>query len=108
MQTVGDGLQIGCLMANETITIAVSSVQAQAIRKMALRNSRLSNAQFAQLLFDRQVRNSFTPLVKGIAEDAAKRFDLAVSGGFQPPMERDAYIKSAAEEYRAILAELES
>jgi len=92
----------------EKMTVTISDTQAQAIRKMALRNSRLSNEQFAQLLFDRQVRNSFTPLVKGIVEDAAKKFDLAVAGGFEPPCTRDEYIKRAAEEYRTILAELEA
>ena len=92
----------------DTIQIAVSNVQAQAIRKMALRNSKYSNAEYAQLMFDRQVRNSFTPLVKTIVEDAAKKYDMAVAGGFEPPCTREEYVKRAATEYRDILAELEA
>lgn len=95
-------------MAIEAITVTISDVQAQAIRKMALRNSKYSNAEYAQLMFDRQVRNSFTPLVKTIVEDAAKKYDMAVAGGFEPPCTRDEYVKRAATEYRDILAELES
>lgn len=92
----------------DTITINVNSVQAAAIRKMALRNSKYSNQEYAQLTFDRAVRNSFTPLVKTIVEDAAKKFDMATAGGFEPPCTREEYVKRAATEYRDILAELES
>ena len=97
------------LMAIEVINpIAVSAVQALAIRKLALRNSKYSAQDMAQLMFDRQIKNSFTPLVKTIVEDAAKKYDMAVAGGFEPPCTRDEYVKRAATEYRDILAELEA
>ena len=92
----------------DTIQITVTDTQAMAIRKLALRNSKYSNAEYAQLMFDRQVKNSFTPLVKTIVEDAAKKYDMAVAGGFEPPCTRDEYVKRAAIEYRDILAELEA
>jgi hypothetical protein len=96
-------------MAIEVINpIPVSAVQALAIRKLALRNSKFNAQDMAQLMFDRQVKNSFTPLVKTIVEDAARKFDMATAGGFEPPCTREEYIKRAATEYRDILADLES
>jgi hypothetical protein len=97
-------------MANVEVVemVSVNDVQARAIRKMALRNSKYNAQDFAQLMFDRQVRNSFTPLVKSIVEDAARKFDMATAGGFEPPCTRDEYVKRAATEYRDILAELEA
>ena len=96
-------------MAIEQIEmVAVNENQARAIRKMALRNSKYNAETFAQLLFDRAVKNSFTPLVKSIAEDAAKKYEMAVAGGFEPPCTKEEYVKRAATEYRDILSELES
>lgn len=120
---------IGESMSNaiETIkTVKVSDAQAKAIRKLALRNSKFSAEQFAQLVFDRAVKNSFSPLVKSIATDAMAKYKMAISGGFPAPtyktVEKDEktgvetevfvtltaeeYAKRAAVEYRDILSEL--
>lgn len=98
-------------MSNQSIEViemvAVSPAQAKAIRKLALRNSKHNAEQFAQLVFDRAVKNNFAPLVKSIAEDAAKKYDQAVAGGFEPPCTRQEYVTRAAIEYKDILSELE-
>jgi hypothetical protein len=88
--------------------VTVSPTQQRALRKLALRNSKYSASEFSQIVFDRAVKNAFTPLVKTIAEDAAKKYDMAVAGGFEPPCTKDEYVKRAAVEYRDILSELES
>ena len=96
-------------MAIEVINpIAVSPAQERAIRKMSLRYSGVNANQFAAILLKRIVANTFKPLVKGIVEDAAKKFDMATAGGFQPPCTREEYIKRAATEYKDILSELDS
>jgi hypothetical protein len=96
-------------MAIEAINpIAVTDAQARAIRKMSLRDSKHSTNEFAAILLGRVVVNTFKPMVKSIAEDAAKKYDMATAGGFECELTREEYVKRAATEYRDILAELES
>ncbi len=106
-------------------SVKVSDAQAKAIRKLALRNSKFTAVEFAQLTFDRAVKNSFSPLVKSIAADAKKKYEMAIAGGFPAPtyktvekndkdvevevfvtLTADEYAKRAAIEYRDILSEL--
>lgn len=97
-------------MAIETVNpIVVTDAQARAIRKMALRYSNVNSNQMAAILLKRIVSNTFKPLVKGIVEDAAKKYDMAVASGASfGEIKREEYIKRAATEYRDILAELEA
>jgi len=106
-------------MAIETINaITISDAQAKAIRKLALRDSKVNANEMAALLFKRSVVNTFKPVVKAIAEDARKRYAMAVAGGFPAPtykgedgkdvvLTADEYAKRAADEYKSILSDLE-
>lgn len=94
-------------MAIEAITaVAVTDAQAKAIRKMAIQNSGISANQMATILFNRAVKNTFTPMAKVVGDKAAKLYDMASAGGFKPDLPRDEYIKRALTEYRDILADL--
>lgn len=112
-------------MPIETINpIAVTEAQAKAIRKLALRDSKLNANEVAAMLFRRAIVNTFKPVTKAIAEDARKRYAMAVAGGFPAPsytakdektgkdvqvvLTADEYAKRAAEEYKLILSDLES
>lgn len=106
-------------MAIEVINpIPVSEVQMKAIRKLALRDSKVSANEMAALLFKRSVVNTFKPVVKAIHADAKKRYEMAVAGGFPAPtykgedgkdvvLTADEYAKRAADEYKSILSDLE-
>jgi hypothetical protein len=107
-------------MAIEVINpIVITEAQMKAVRKLALRDSKVNANQMAALLFKRAVVNTFKPVAKAIAEDARKRYAMAVAGGFPAPtykgedgkdivLTADEYAKRAAEEYRLILSDLEA
>lgn len=86
--------------------ITVTAAQAKAIRKMALRNSKHTAESLAQDLFAQVVRGRFTAIAKGVGADAGAKFDMAVAGGFEPPMERAEYVERAVTEYNEILRDL--
>lgn len=89
----------------QVVSVTVTPAQATALRKLSLRGDKTAE-QIANKLFDIGVRGRFTAVAKTVAEDAATRYDNAVSGGFAPPMERAPYITKAVAEYREILAAL--
>ena len=111
-------------MAIETINpVPVSAAQAKAIRKLALRYTNVDGNKMAAILLTRAIVNTFKPVAKAIAEDAKKRYQMAVVGGFPAPtykvkgedgketevvLTADEYAKRAAQEYKDILSELEA
>lgn len=111
-------------MSIETINaVPVTEAQAKAIRKLALRYTNVDGNKMAAILLTRSIVNTFKPVAKAIAEDAKKRYQMAVAGGFPAPtyqskdkdgkeitvtLTADEYARRAAQEYKDILADLEA
>jgi hypothetical protein len=95
-------------MANniEVVSVTLSDVQQRAVRKLALRSSKLSASEMATSLLSQVIRGRFKAVAETIAEDAASKYDMAVSNGFTPPMEKKEFVSKARAEYNEILAEL--
>lgn len=98
--------RLDVVMSNlQVITPVLSAAQEKAVRKLSLRGND-SAQQIADKLIASVIKGRFKAVTMTVAEDAATKFDSAVAGGFQPPMERAEYIKKSVAEYNEILSDL--
>jgi hypothetical protein len=89
----------------EAITITLTPAQATAVRKLSL-SSKLSQQELAAELTAQVIRGRFKAKAQTAQEDAAKKYNMAVTMGFKTEVTLQDYVKGITEEYAEILREL--